>query len=243
MSNDLIPADVFGEVSTQVASDEDFESIGSSSKFLRRLELKSKGALIDTGKVRPGHYCVVKSRDDADDLGDSIDLLVLARKPKAIDMSDAGQIIVTYDRNSEVFKDIEKRSSVKDSRCQFGVTFLVIERSTGKLYEFFCGTVSSQREIPAISDHMRLTAEQIKARGLKDVKPHGPLPLTLKSKRVEDKNKGYSWFVPVPKTCSNPFTAEQIPSPDVIKAEIEKFLAPDENAPKAEAASGKGRAR
>lgn len=240
MTNELIPADVFGEVSTQVGDDADFAGL-SSPGFLQRLELKSKGALIDMGKVKPGHYAVIKSSDDADDLGDSIDVLVLARRPKAIDMSDSDQIVVTYDRDSELFRNIEKRSEQPDSQCQFGVSFLVAERSTAKLYEFFCGTKSSRREIGTISDYMRLTKEQIKARGLKDVEPHGPLPMTLKSKRVENKKKKWSWFVPVVSPCSNPFSVDQIPPAEQIKDEIEKFTTIGEDTPEVKTGEGKKR--
>lgn len=245
MSNDLIPADVFGEVSTQVASDDDFSDL-SSSKFLRRLELKSKGALIDTGKVGPGHYCVVKSAEDADDLGDSIDVLPLARRPKAIDMNDTEQIVVTYDRQSDLFKDIEKRSSQANSRCQYGASFLVVERTTGQIFELFLGSSSNRREVGTVSDFLPLSEADIKRRSLSDKEPHGPLPLTLKSKRVENKKKGWSWFVIVPKPCSNPFTKSQIPAIDVLKSEIEKFLNPDDgNKPQAEPAKDgkKSRAR
>ncbi len=203
MSESLIPADVFGEISTQVATDEDFDNLGSSSVYLRRIELKSKGALIDTGKVKPGHYCIIKSSEDADDLGDSIDVLPLARRPKAIDMNDMEQIVVSYDRNSDLFKDIEKRSSQTDSRCQFGASFLVVERSTGQLYELFLGSASNRREVGSISDFLPLSEVDIKRRGLTGQKPHGPMPITVKSKRVENKKKGWSWFVMVPKPCSN----------------------------------------
>ena len=75
-------------------------------------------------------------------------------------------------------------------------------------------------------------------------KPHGPLALTLKSKRVENKKKGWSWFVMVPKPCSNAFTKDQITSTDAIKEEIGKFLNPDDgNKPEVEAAASGGRAR
>ena len=242
MSNDLIPADVFGDISTQVGTDEDFADFGNSSQYLQRLELKSKGRLIDIRKVKPGHYAVVKGSDDADDLGDSIDILVLARKFKAIDMS-GDTVIVSYDRNSEVFKSIEQRADTKDSHCQYGVTFLIVERSTAKCYELFCGSKSHRREIPTFSAYMAITAEQIKARGLKDVEPHSPLALTLKSEPKQDKQKRYSWFVMVPKPCSNPFTLKQIPSKDTIREETAKFLRPDENGPEVETSTKKVRAR
>ncbi len=237
MSNELIPADVFGTISTQVASDEDFNDL-SSGKFLQRLELKSKGALIDTGKVGPGHYAVVKSAEDADDLGDSVDVLMLARRPKAIDMSDIENIVVTYDRQGELFKNIEERSGKPNSRCQFGASFLVVERSTGKMYELFLGSASNRREVGTLSDFLPVTAADIERRGLKGVEPHGPQAVTLKSKRVENKKNNWSWFVIVPTPCSNNFTVDQIPSTDLIRAEIEKFLNPnDGNKPEVEPAS------
>lgn len=225
--SDLIPADVYGEVSTQVADDKDFD-LGGSGGFLRRIELKSKGALIDTGKVRPGHYAIIKSSEDADDLGDSIDVLPLARRPKAIDMSDPEKIVVTYNRGSDLFKDIEKRSGQQNSRCQFGASFLVVERTTGQQFELFLGSSSNRREVGTLSDFLPLSKADIDRRGLKDTKPHGPLAVTLKSKLVSNKQKGWSWFVMVPKPCSNPFTKDQIPSLEVIKEEIEKFLKPDD---------------
>ena len=244
MSDALIPADVYGDISTQVASDDDFNDLGSSSKFLRRIELKSKGALIDTGKVGPGHYCIVKSSEDADDLGDSIDVLPLARRPKAIDMNDTEQIVVTYDRKSVLFKDIEKRAQLPNSRCQFGASFLVVERSTGQLYELFLGSASNRREVGTVSDFLPLHAADIERRGLEGQEPHSALPLTLKSKRVENKKNNWSWFVMVPKPCSNPFTANQVPSPEVLKAEIAKFLNPDDgNKPEVEPADNDGKSK
>ncbi len=245
MSNELIPMGVFGEISTQVASDVDFSDLGSGGNFLRRLELKSKGKLIDTEKVKPGHYAVIKSSEDADDLGDTIDILPIARRPKAIDMSDSDQIVVTYERQSDLFKQIEKKAGQPNSRCQFGASFLVAERSTGKLYELFLGSASNRREVGTVSNFLPLTAKQIEERELEGEKPHGPLPLTLKSKRVENKTQGFSWFVIVPQPCSNPFTNDQIPSTEVIKDEIDKFLHPDDgNQPqKQPEGSGKKRAR
>ena len=121
-----------------------------------------------------------------------------------------------------------------------------MERSTGQLYELFLGSASNRREVGTVSDFLPLSAQDIERRGLTDVEPHGPLALTLKSKRVENKKNNWSWFVMVPKPCSNQFTKDQIPSPDVLKAEIEKFLNPDDgNKPSVEPADkgGKKRAR
>lgn len=247
MSNDLIPADVCGEV-TQVGSDADFDAMASGG-FLRRIELKSKGKLVDKRIVQPGHFCIPKSADEADDLGDSIDVLVIARRSKAIDMSNTEQIIVSYDRQSDVFKTIEAKSGEKDSHCQWGGSFLVIERSTGQPYELFLGSKSNRKEVPTISGFMPVSQAEIdryKKAGKepRSKEPRGPLPLTLKSKLVENKKTGWSWFVIEPKPCSNAFTKSQIPSPEVLQEEVRKFLNPDEGKSEVTAKTGeKQRAR
>lgn len=239
MSNDLIPADVFAGLPAQMGDDVDFQQLSQSTEFLRRIQLVSKGKYVDSRKVQPGNYAVIIDSDNANDIGDSIDVLVLARRPKAIDMSDVEQVVVSYDSKSELFLNIAERSAEQDSGCQYGVSFLIAERSTGQLYEFFCGTSSMRREIPAISAYMAASKDQIKARGLKDVKPHGPLPLTLKSKNV--RRKTYSWFVPVPQDCSTPFTAQQLPSAEIIRKEMEKFVCPPEDETKVVQDDKKGR--
>ena len=58
----------------------DADSIGS-------LGLYTKGEAVDRGLVRPGHYGVSEG-EKVLDLGDSIDILPLARRPKASDMTN-----------------------------------------------------------------------------------------------------------------------------------------------------------
>lgn len=226
MSNakELVPAAVLENLPAQMGNDEDFKDLSQSSEFLRRLQLVSKGKYVDSEKVKPGCYAVILDGENAQDLGKTIDILVLARRPKALDMSDLEQVVVSYDNKSDLFQDIAQRSGVKDSGCQYGVSFLVAERSTGCLYEFFCGSISLRKEIPTFSAYMAINAEQIEARGLEGVEPHGPLPLTIGSRNV--RKKKYSWFVPVPQDCSTPFTADQVPSAEVIAKEMALFINP-----------------
>ena len=102
----------------------------------------------------------------------------------------------------------------------YGPSFLVFERSSGRLLEFFCGSKSTRGEAKKIYPFLPLTEADIAARELSGVEPHGPLPLTLKSRLVE---KGtYSWHVPVVVKCSTPFT--NLPSMAAIVREIEKFV-------------------
>ena len=59
----------------------------------------------------------------------SVDLLPLARRPKAIDMTDMEALVISYDMESEEFKRIAAKSTESDSHCQYGPSFLVYERS------------------------------------------------------------------------------------------------------------------
>jgi hypothetical protein len=220
MSTEIAKVDYSQLPSTQVGTDAAFDDLAKGGDFLGRLQLFTKGKAIDRGLIKPGHYGIPVSEDEVTDLGDSIDLLVIARRPKAIDMTDKEAIIVVHDHESAEFQRIAVQSNEKESHCMYGPSFLVYERTTGKFYEFFCGSKSTRTEAKKIYPFMPVSQADIKSRNLTDVEPHGPLPMTLKSRYIE---KGsYSWHVPVVQKCSVPFKNEP-PAEAVIK-EIGKFL-------------------
>jgi hypothetical protein len=223
MSTALSVLDYTQLPSTQVGTDEQLLSLAKSADFIGRLKLYTKGKMIDKNKIRPGHYGIEEG-EEVLDLTDSIDIIPLARKTKAIDMSDKDAIILSYDMNSAEFKRIQAQAQEKESNCMYGPSFLVIERSTGRFLEFFCGSKSTRGEAGKIYPFMTLTAdaiEKMRANGqdVSKMEPHGPLPLTLKSRLVE---KGsYSWHVPVVQACSLAF--DNLPTLEVVVAEINRF--------------------
>lgn len=222
----LIPINLEQLPSTQIGTDQDFAAIAKSSDFLPRLQLYTKGKAVNRKLVGPGNYGVPISEDEVMDLGDVIDILPLAKRPKAIDMSDTENIISVYDVHDPEFDRISQMAEQKESHCMFGPSFLVFERSTGQFLEFFCGTKSARAEARKIYPYCPLTQGDIDAaaRAGNDVSglvPHGPIPVTLKSKLVE--RGSYSWHVPVALKCSTPFT--KLPPTEVICKEIAKFLA------------------
>lgn len=220
MSTEIAKVDYSQLPSTQVGNDAVYDELAKGGDFLGRLQLYTKGKAIDKGLIKPGHYGIPLAEDEITDLGESIDLLVIARRPKAIDMTDKEAIIVVHDSASSEFQRIVVQSGEKESHCMYGPSFLVFERSTGKFYEYFCGSKSTRTEAKKIYPFMPLTQADIDSRGLKDVEAHGPLPMTLKSRYVE---KGsFSWHVPVVVKCSAPFRNE--PSADLLIKELTKFL-------------------
>lgn len=223
--NALTVVDLNQLPSVQIGSDADFDAIAKSSNFLGRLQLYTKGKAVNRGLVRPGNYGIPESDEEVLDLGDTIDVLVLARRPKAIDMSDTDALIVVYNVQDKEFQRIQARAGEKESHCMYGPSFLVYERSSGRFLEYFCGSKSSRSEAKKVFPFLPLTQLAIDAMAERGedtagLQPHGPLPMTLKSKLVE---KGtYSWHVPVVQKCSTPFT--KLPKPEIIVREIERFL-------------------
>jgi hypothetical protein len=205
----------------QMGSDAIYDDIAKSTTCLPRLVLFTKGKPIDRKLIGPGRYGIPESADEITDLGPSIDLLVLARRPKAVDMSDSDEIITSFDPDSAKFTRIVAKSLEKESNCMYGPSFLVIERNNlQRPLEFFCGTKGSRAEAKKIYTFLALSARQIEVRGLKDEKPHGPLAMTLTARLVEEGK--YSWHVPVANECTTPFT-ELLTDRKIIE-EISKFI-------------------
>jgi hypothetical protein len=223
MSTDqaLATVDLTQLPATQRGDDSGFEELSKGGDFLARLQLFSKGAAINKSLISPGHWGVPEGDDDVTDLGITVDLLSLARRPKALDMSDKDAIVVNFDMKSDEFKRIAEASEGKDSGCMYGPSFLVVERSTGRFLEWFCGTKSTRSEAKKIYPYLPLTEQDIAARKL-EASPHGPQPFTMKIKLVE--RKRFSWHVPVVVKCSTPFAA--LPDTKKIIMEIERFINP-----------------
>lgn len=224
MSNELIPVDgLFGDIiPTQDVSElKKVEDLSQSSSFLPRIQLYWRGPAVDKDLIGKAHFGSPRSAEDIVDLGKNIDVLVLVRKAKAIDMSDTDNIIVSNDTESAEFKRIvDLADNTQDSGCAYGPTYLVYERSTGKFYEFFCGNKSARFESSKINTYLPVSPAMIEA-GLTDEKePRGPKPMMLSSEYV---TKGrYSWYVPKASDSLTPF--DKTPSMEELKDQITKFL-------------------
>ena len=207
-------------LSTQTADEMmALDKLSKSSSFLQRVQLYSKGKSGPSGTlINAGHYGAPRSGDQIDDLTNSIDVLVLARKAKALDMSDTEHIIETNDVNSDEFKRIVERAGTQNSGCAYGPTYLIYERSTRQFYEFFCGNASGRQESSKINTYLPVTQAMIDAGLTDETEPRFAKPLTLKSKFVKRQN--YEWFAPVAEDCLTPI---DLPSIEVMRAELEKF--------------------
>jgi hypothetical protein len=193
-----------------LVDDSDFASLASAGDWLGRLKLYTKGKPIDKGLIRGGHFGI-GDEDDITDLGEEVDLLPLARRAQAIDMSDSDAIVRSYDPKTETFQNIVKLADESgENGCVYGISFLVIERTTGQFLEFFFSNKSARREAGKVFPFLP-SAER-----------PTPVPMTVKSKLIETKK--YSWHAPSVSKCSTPF--ENLPSVDSIMDQIAKFVNP-----------------
>ena len=214
-------------------SPKDLATRYKSSSFTKRLQLVTKGKLVDQGLVKPGHWVIPVSEEEVTDLGESADVLVLAVRDKALDTNDKPPV-ASFAPESALFKDIVTRAGTKDSGCMFGPSFLVYERTTGQFLELFFGNASGRQEAGNLYNFLPISKEQAKAYG-KGFQEQGPQASTLKSKYI--KKPRYAWHAPVVGKCSTPF--KDLPESQEFVDQITKFLNQKEDGPEVDDTEGR----
>ena len=146
----LVPVNGEQLPATQIGSDAQFADL-AHSRFPWPLAALHQGKAGEQEEGRPRQLRHPCSDDEATDLGDTIHIIPLARRPKAIDMTDSEAIIVNYDPGSAEFKRIAEKSMEKESHCMYGPSFLVYEDSQslpGVLLRQQVGPQRSEEALP-----------------------------------------------------------------------------------------------
>lgn len=212
-----------GDVAVQSVEDlKALDKLSKSTTYLPRLVFYGKTKSGPTGTIiEGGHYGAPRSGEEIDDLGASVDVLIFARKPKAVDMSDLDNIIVSTDPASEEFQRIENEAdNVQDSGCVYGPCYLVYERRTKKFYEFLCGTKSARYESSKINGYLPIDKQMIDGGFTDEKKTRGPKPVTLSNKYLE--RGRWSWYAPKADDCLTPF--ETLPTSEELQEELGRFF-------------------
>ncbi|MHC4299389.1 MAG: hypothetical protein ACYS7Y_19100 [Planctomycetota bacterium] len=236
MANELVPF----KLNTLPAVPEEqlkaLDEVAKGADFLPRIQLVTKGKYVDTGKIPPGRWGVPQAGgEEIENLGEKIDVIPLGFRPKAVDMSDKDAVVTVYDTKDPEFARIKNTPKGKDgmSGCMWGPSFIVLERSTGQLYELFFCNASGRNEAGKLKPFLPTAAN---GGALK--------PASLGIRYI--KKPEYGWHVPVITKCSEPFDPAAIRvTPEQMEKEIEKFLNPEKGAEKVseEEASAQKRAR
>lgn len=198
---DLVPAGVGGEIATM--SPEDFALVSTAGDFLPRLQLYGgNSTAAKEGKIGIGCYGIVRSKDVIEDLGKSVDVVIVDGRAKALRVEKDNSIITKFDPNDVEFKKIMAESNVKDSGCMYGPEFLLYVPSAEAFVTFFMSSKTARRAAKNVYARMRKGA-------------------TLSAELI--KTAKYSWHGPVCNPSSAPF--ENMPSADDFTEASNKFRA------------------
>lgn len=216
MSQEVVPvADVTEERYIPVAVetgavvpfDDEFSKMATTGSWLPRVQLYiSSSNECKAGTFPVNHYGLVVMKGQIIDLGTRVEVLPLAWRPKALD-TKASPPVSRYDVKSQDFRNIQERSSGRDSGCMYGPEYLLWIPSLKKFATFFMGTKSARREAPVLKTKL----DEKRA-------------ATLESTFV--KTTSYSWQAPKVTGCSVPWPNEQYPLKSAVDKEIEKFKNP-----------------
>ena len=212
MSNELVPfsLDAFEDAGL-VTTDEQLAALDvtkTSPKYLPRIQLAAASSeLVKNRKCMAGDW-VIPNGEECTILGESIDVMPLAVRSKAVDMRDKQNgVITSYDPTSQVYQDIKKI----DKFVYHGLSYLVLERKTAALYELYFGNASGRQESDKLKPFLARPDRQARV-------------ATISAKLIEGRE--FSWHAPVVVKCSEPITTG--PDMESIRREKEKFLNPKE---------------
>ena len=229
--NALATLDLSQLPSTRLGSMTEIAKLAQAGSYLQYVKLYTKGEAIDTGKIRPGHWGI-PAGDEIVDLGEQIDVLPIAVRPKALDTSDRTAIVVSYDPASEEFKRIHAQAAKPNSGCQVGLSYLVYERGTRRFLEVFFGNKSGRQAASDLLAYLPLTQADIDkmveaGADASQLAPQGSKPATLRNRLARNDKVKASWHAPVVGKCSTPFTA--LPSAETVRDEYMKFRSAKSN--------------
>lgn len=198
MGNELVPKDILeGQLSADIFND----LTASDFTFFNRIQLfGGKSNCVQEGKIPANHYGIPVDGEYID-LGDEVDAVLLAFRPKALD-TNCEPPVESFDPESDVFQRIQELAPVKDSGAMFGPEFLLYVPSAEMYVTFFMSSKTAKREARKMFPMLRSA-------------------ITLKSKII--KNDKYVWTGPVVINCSTPLA---LPPVEDIESKIKQFLNP-----------------
>ncbi len=199
MTNDLATPST-GPLANTVDID---ELCASDASYLNRFQLfGSKTDAVAEGKIPPGHYGIVEG-DDIIGLGESVDVVVLSVRPKAMDLSNREDIITVFDIKSELFTEIKRKSGVKDSGCIYGPEFLLWLPDGKQFVTYFMSNKTSRKEAKILFPLVGRNA-------------------TLKVRLASSAR--HKWHAPVVRQCT---THLNVPDKDAGNPQVHNFQYPE----------------
>jgi hypothetical protein len=140
------------DLTTQSQEDAIMKKVAAGSSFLPYMQLYSNACeLVKQGGFQMNHYGLAKGKDDVVDLGKEIDIVVLERRFKAMDLRNGG-VLSYYTYASDQFQAVMAVVDSKEanSRCMYGPEFLIWIPSVGEFATFYMQSISAKNEAPKV---------------------------------------------------------------------------------------------
>lgn len=185
----------------QKYSDEEWAVIAKAAFFPRLQLLTDKSKKVTKREFPVNHYASISGQDYTD-LGESVDCVAFAWRPKALDVSDQSTPISVFDIKDPEFQRIYQQTSVPNSGCMCGAEFLVWLPQLKEFVTFYMGSKSGCVESP-------------------NVKKRIGQSMTLKSKYIETKK--FNWYTATATVCTSTF---ELPPVEQLQEALDKFNNP-----------------
>lgn len=211
MSNENPLAEIKDMPAAKIQDDSVFDAVTTSQAYLPRIQLlTSSSEKCKSGEFPTNHYARVHDSNYRD-LGSTVDVLIVAWRPLAIETTPEGDVITCYDpcaEDGQPTGDFARIQAEADkpgmNGCMYGPQFLLWVPSEKEFMTFFMASKTARRASSAVKALMHK-------------------PATIGSQKIESKD--YTWFGPTCQACSTPF---EMPEKEEVKAQMEAFLNPPE---------------
>lgn len=175
--------------------------------FLPRMQLEgSNSKIVKLGKITKGNYSLIRRKDDWQDLGKSVDMLVIDFRTKALDLSDPDNVVAYFDADSDDFRRVEELAKIKGQSqgYMYGMEFLVWLPSVNQFALWFFGNPTHRNRVNDMIGVLRRAA-------------------TVDHEVIEGRN-GFIWEGPTIRPCQTPLSSE--PEGSAVLAEVQRFRNP-----------------
>lgn len=211
MSEEIVQAGSTGMTAAETAATAALMGAigGNSSKFLQRLQFMTASAkLCKKDEFPSNHFAAISgsTAEDHLDLGISVDIHIYAIRSKAVDLTSEAEVQCIFDMALDdkgsptgLFMEIIERSEDKIDGNMYGPEFLVYEASTKKWMTFFCSNATLRNESSKFVARVGDNA-------------------TLIKQFIDTGSFQYNSA-----KCIDCTTAFELPAPDEVAREVEKF--------------------